>query len=152
MPSRYTATDARAYEHLMGRWSTRLAKKLIAFGGLETRDRVLDVGCGTGSMALALAARSEPVQIVGIDTAEPYIAFAATRSRSKSRMRSAGSFLRDRRLRSRSLRWRLRRCWAGRVPPVRRREPFCRGDMRSFRKSAGSPGAAIPSTSKTLCG
>jgi len=80
MASGYTATDARAYEHLMGRWSMRLAKKLIAFGGLETGDRVLDVGCGTGSMALALAARSEPIQIVGIDIAEPYIAFAAARS------------------------------------------------------------------------
>ena len=65
MASSYTATDARAYEHLMGRWSTRLAKELIAFGGLETGDRVLDVGCGTGSMALALAARPEPMQIVG---------------------------------------------------------------------------------------
>src|SRR5215472_7796427 len=80
MASGYTATDARAYEHLMGRWSMRLAKKLIAFGGLETGDRVLDLGCGTGSMALALAALPEPVQIVGIDIAEPYIAFAATRS------------------------------------------------------------------------
>ena len=80
MASSYTATDARAYEHLMGRWSTRLAKELIAFGGLETGDRVLDVGCGTGSTVLALAARPEPMQIVGIDIAEPYIAFAATRS------------------------------------------------------------------------
>jgi SAM-dependent methyltransferase len=80
MASSHTATDAHAYEHLMGRWSTRLAKELIAFGGLETGDRVLDVGCGTGSMALALAARPEPMQIVGIDIAEPYIAFAATRS------------------------------------------------------------------------
>jgi ubiquinone/menaquinone biosynthesis C-methylase UbiE len=57
MASSYTATDAHAYEHLMGRWSGRLAKELIAFAGVETGDRVLDVGCGTGSMALAPAAR-----------------------------------------------------------------------------------------------
>jgi SAM-dependent methyltransferase len=80
MPSGYTATDARAYERLMGRWSARLAEQLIAFAGLEPGDRVLDLGCGTGSMALALAARSEPAAILGIDIAAPYIAYAAARS------------------------------------------------------------------------
>jgi ubiquinone/menaquinone biosynthesis C-methylase UbiE len=80
MPSSYTATDAQAYEHLMGRWSSRLAKELIAFAGIATSDRVLDVGCGTGSMALALAERPEPAAIVGIDIAAPYIAYASARS------------------------------------------------------------------------
>src|SRR6516162_1117016 len=80
MASSYTATDAHAYEHLMGRWSSRLAEELIAFAGIGAGDRVLDVGCGTGSMAFALAARAEPAAIVGIDIAEPYIAHASTRS------------------------------------------------------------------------
>jgi len=81
MASSYTATDAQAYEHLMGRWSGRLAEQLIAFAGIETGERVIDVGCGTGSMALALAARAEPAAIVGIDIARPYTAYASTRSR-----------------------------------------------------------------------
>src|SRR5215831_10346098 len=42
MASSYTATDAHAYEHLMGRWSSRLAEELIAFAGIEAGDRVLD--------------------------------------------------------------------------------------------------------------
>ena len=40
MASNYTATDAHAYQRLMGRWSRRLAKELIAFAGIEAGDRV----------------------------------------------------------------------------------------------------------------
>jgi ubiquinone/menaquinone biosynthesis C-methylase UbiE len=80
MASNYTGTDAHAYQRLMGRWSPRLADELIAFTGIDAGDRVLDVGCGTGSMALALAGRPEPGAIVGIDIAAPYIAYATARS------------------------------------------------------------------------
>jgi SAM-dependent methyltransferase len=79
MASGYTATDGAAYERLMGRWSARLAEELIAFAGLEIGDRVIDVGCGTGSLAAALAARPEPATIVGIDISPAYIAYAAER-------------------------------------------------------------------------
>ncbi|HEY1258191.1 MAG TPA: class I SAM-dependent methyltransferase [Stellaceae bacterium] len=80
MPSRYTATDPQAYERLMGRWSPLLAGQLIDWAGVAEGDRALDLGCGTGSLALALAARPEPAAIVGIDIAAPYIDYAAARS------------------------------------------------------------------------
>jgi SAM-dependent methyltransferase len=80
MPSRYTATDPEAYQRLMGRWSGLLAEMLIDFAGLDAGDRVLDVGCGTGSLALALAARPEPAAITGIDISAPYIAHASARA------------------------------------------------------------------------
>src|SRR5262245_2347000 len=80
MASGYTATDGAAYERLMGRWSHLLADQLIGFAGLTAGDRVLDAGCGTGSLALALADRPEPAAIVGIDIAPPYVAYASRRS------------------------------------------------------------------------
>src|SRR5690348_12918187 len=79
MASSYTATDAAAYERLMGRWSVSLAEELISFAGLAPGDSVLDVGCGTGSLVMALSARREPAAIVGLDIAAPYIAYAAER-------------------------------------------------------------------------
>jgi ubiquinone/menaquinone biosynthesis C-methylase UbiE len=59
MPNPKTAAAANfqnpdAYEQVMGRWGHRLAPLLIRFGGLSDDDRVLDVGCGTGSLAFML--------------------------------------------------------------------------------------------------
>jgi SAM-dependent methyltransferase len=79
MPSVYSATDPRAYERLMGRWSRHLADELLRFAGPAPGERVLDLGCGTGSLCAALAARAEPAAIVGLDIAAPYVAFAAGR-------------------------------------------------------------------------
>ena len=71
MQSRFSATDPAEYEHFMGRWSRRLAKPFLEFAGIRPRDRVLDVGCGTGVLTAALAEiGAEPV---GIDASEPYL-------------------------------------------------------------------------------
>ncbi|HSH70910.1 MAG TPA: methyltransferase domain-containing protein, partial [Deferrisomatales bacterium] len=41
--------------------------------------RVLDVGCGTGSMIGAVAERTRRTVIVGVDTAQPFLAFSRAR-------------------------------------------------------------------------
>lgn len=81
MSSNYTANNAAAYERLMGRWSRFLAREFIAFAGLGKGDRILDLCCGTGSLAATLAARDEPSEILGIDISEAFIVLAQAQSR-----------------------------------------------------------------------
>jgi SAM-dependent methyltransferase len=68
-------TGGEAYELLMGRWSRRLAPLLIEFAKVQERDRVLDVGCGPGSLAGALLERTQS-EVVAVDPASTYIEYA----------------------------------------------------------------------------
>jgi SAM-dependent methyltransferase len=67
----FLATDPDVYEHFMGRWSRRLANPFLEFAGIQPGDHVLDVGCGTGVLTLALAERG--CKAVGTDASEPYL-------------------------------------------------------------------------------
>ncbi len=78
--SDFAAHNADAYEQVMGRWSRRLAPLLIQFGGLADGDRVLDVGCGTGSLSFALAEAANVATVAGIDQAGVYVSFARSRT------------------------------------------------------------------------
>jgi SAM-dependent methyltransferase len=80
--STYRASDGAAYERFLGRWSRLLAGPFAEFARPPTHGRVLDVGCGTGSLALALANRGAPDRVAAIDIAAPYIAFARSRPES----------------------------------------------------------------------
>jgi len=74
--SSYRASDGAAYERFLGRWSRLLAGPFADFARLPEHGRVLDVGCGTGSLAITLADRRRRGRVAGIDIAPPYIAFA----------------------------------------------------------------------------
>jgi SAM-dependent methyltransferase len=77
--STYRASDGAAYERFLGRWSRLLAGPFAELALPPDHGRVLDVGCGTGSLALTLAERGAREQVAGIDIAAPYIAFARSR-------------------------------------------------------------------------
>jgi ubiquinone/menaquinone biosynthesis C-methylase UbiE len=67
----FLATDPDVYEHFMGRWSARLAEPFLDFAGVKSDSSVLDVGCGTGTISLALARRG--AKTVGLDSSERYL-------------------------------------------------------------------------------
>jgi SAM-dependent methyltransferase len=75
----FMATDPEVYEHFMGRWSERLAKPFLQFVNIQPSSGVLDVGCGTGTISLALARQGATV--IGIDASEAYL-IGARRRRS----------------------------------------------------------------------
>jgi SAM-dependent methyltransferase len=72
--SAFVATDPEGYEPYVGRWSRRLAPLFVAFAGVTGRERILDVGCGTGNLTRALGAAKAVV--TGIDLSASYIAYA----------------------------------------------------------------------------
>lgn len=78
--STFTATDGDAYELQMGRWSRRLAEPFLDFAGPVGAGDVLDLGCGTGSLTLALAAREPACRISGVDFSAAYIDHARSRT------------------------------------------------------------------------
>ena len=81
LSSTFLAVDGDGYELQMGRWSRRLAPPFIAFTGIERGRRVLDVGCGTGSLSYCLAENAEIESVHGLDFSPTYIEHAMHRRR-----------------------------------------------------------------------
>jgi ubiquinone/menaquinone biosynthesis C-methylase UbiE len=67
---------AENYERQMGRWSRQLAPLLIEFVSIPEGAIVLDVGCGTGSLATTVVTLTRAAQIVGIDASKNFIEYA----------------------------------------------------------------------------
>lgn len=87
MASSFNARDAAVYERSMGRWSRRLAPGLLRFASVGSASRVLDVGCGTGSLVAELAALGGHDDIQGIDASEIYVAAASARFEADQRIK-----------------------------------------------------------------
>jgi len=68
-----------SYDRYMGRWSRLLAPLLVQFADVRDGDDVLDVGSGTGALAVAVATAAPSSRVVGIDRSEPFVAVARAR-------------------------------------------------------------------------
>ena len=78
--STFAAADGDGYELNMGRWSRRLARPFLDFVGTNEAEHVLDVGCGTGHLAVAVLERSASATVHGVDLAPVYIEYARSRN------------------------------------------------------------------------
>ncbi len=74
--------NAIGYEHVMGRWSARLAPGFAAFAQVPDCGRLLDVGCGTGTLTERIESIAPQMDIVGIDPAQSFIDYARLRFKS----------------------------------------------------------------------
>lgn len=76
VPSKEAQMFSRAagYERYMGRWSRLLVPGYLDFAGVRDGQRILDVGTGTGAVALAIEARTGRAEIVGIDPSQAFLA------------------------------------------------------------------------------
>lgn len=70
---------AEGYEKMMGRFSSVLAPLLADFAQVGDVGKILDVGCGTGSLTQAIATRTHEADIVGIDPSPAFIQSSRTR-------------------------------------------------------------------------
>jgi ubiquinone/menaquinone biosynthesis C-methylase UbiE len=83
MPSIYAANDGTVYEKSMGRWSRRLAMPFIKFSEISgSLQSVLDVGCGTGSLAFALGEVAPTARITGLDYSQAFVDYARSQVNS----------------------------------------------------------------------
>lgn len=70
---------AESYDRFMGAWSRPLAAPFADFAGVRDGMRVLDVGCGPGSLIAELAARLGPASVAAVDPSGSFVAAARER-------------------------------------------------------------------------
>jgi ubiquinone/menaquinone biosynthesis C-methylase UbiE len=71
--------SADAYDRYMGRYSVLLSPQLADLAGVCGGQRVLDVGCGPGTLTAELVQRVGPVAVSAVDPSEPFVAAARER-------------------------------------------------------------------------
>jgi SAM-dependent methyltransferase len=74
-------TAPAAYDSHVGRYGAELARGLIGLARVAAKDKVLDVGCGTGLLTAELASVVAPANVAALDPSEPFAAACRQRVR-----------------------------------------------------------------------
>ena len=77
--STFSSSSGEDYELQMGRHSRQLAPLFVGFAATGAEKTALDVGCGTGNLAVQLAKNSNLELIEAFDFSPAYIAYAKTK-------------------------------------------------------------------------
>lgn len=72
--------NADAFDRLTERYSASLAKHMVGLAGLQASDNVLDLGSGTGLLALQAATCVASGQVVGIDHSQTMLDYARAKA------------------------------------------------------------------------
>ena len=80
-------TNANAYEHFMSRWSRLVAPLMTQFASIPDCGKILDVGCGIGALAFAIAELKPHCSVVGVDISKEYICHAESCNNYLDRVR-----------------------------------------------------------------
>lgn len=73
------SASAEAYDRFIGRYGASLARALIDFAGIEPGMRALDVGCGPGALAGALAAELGADHVAAVEPSPTFAQAARER-------------------------------------------------------------------------
>jgi SAM-dependent methyltransferase len=81
------------YDRFMGRYSGSLAPRFADLAAVDADQRVLDVGCGPGSLTAELVGRLGSAAVSAVDPSEPFVAAARERHPGVSVQRAAAEEL-----------------------------------------------------------
>jgi ubiquinone/menaquinone biosynthesis C-methylase UbiE len=85
--TRWTSGDV--YEPYVGRWSRLVAREFLGWLAAPAALDWLDVGCGTGALAEAVAERCAPRRLAGIDPSAGFLDYARRRLGDRAELRQA---------------------------------------------------------------
>ncbi len=84
---------AESYDRFMGRYSVQLAPQMADLAAVHPGQRVLDVGCGPGSLTSELVSRLGPAAVSAVDPSEPFVAAARARNPGAEVLRASAERL-----------------------------------------------------------
>jgi ubiquinone/menaquinone biosynthesis C-methylase UbiE len=82
-------TSGEIYEPYVGRWSRLVAREFLGWLAAPPGLAWLDVGCGTGALAEAVAERCAPKRLAGIDPSPGFLDVARRRLAGRAELRQA---------------------------------------------------------------